>query len=62
MTSARIWGGGRRVYLVFFSHAENAAHVDFVECGKHSTGILSILESLGNSLSHSGHFDSTFFS
>lgn len=45
------------VILVQLAEFHERRHVDFVECGKGSSGVLGLLETLGNTESHTVHFD-----
>ena len=50
----------QEIVFVFVSEGHDVGHVDFVEGGEEGCGVLGVFESLGDSLSHSGHFDSSF--
>jgi len=43
------------VFLEFLSGFHQSAHINFVEGGEHSSGVLGFLESLGDDLSHLAH-------
>ena len=48
-----------KVYLVFFAHGQNAAHIELIESGQHGTGILGVLKSLRDAKTHTIHFYTT---
>ncbi len=45
--------------LVEVAHLNDARHVDFVVGGEHGSGVLRLLEALGNALAHAGHGDAS---